>query len=234
MIRLKNIVSDSAIVLCGTLQENKNIHKYANYIKYNSSWLNEFNNIFFSLNGSDNVIQTFRDYHPDKTILYDETLPDNDSKAYKYFKDKPYEYIWRFSLDVLADQSLFELEVDEHYDFFYLNEISLVELENINEEDLLENIMSQKYFCPHTTYYIYRNKLKKWHNEIKTTSSILGNTIDENNFKKYNLSNKEDTSKLLGLIKKHKIKNPQHINILYTNIGNLCNYKIMNSMVVEI
>lgn len=63
---------------------------------------------------------------------------------------------------------------------------------------------------------------------------MLAKTIKENKLKPCHLLNEEDTNKIVDLIYNHKIHDGSHKNILYTNVGNLCHYHVINHPVAPI
>lgn len=260
MVKLKTIIQRSRPAFISTFEENKHIFKLLAYLKFNKDWLNEFDNIIFSTNGNRIIAETFIEefkkegYRSEPILLHNDinlghtfgTL-DNDSRIFEYAANyKNIEYIWKFSEDVIADASILDVNIDENCDFFYINNIGSTALASTNKKELLHNILQEKYFYPQTNYYIIRNNLSVWYptkemletkleqNDNLSCEEYLAKTVLANNMKKQQLVSEEDLQKLLDLIEEYDLKDGSHKNILYTNVGGLCHYHIMNGMVIPI
>lgn len=283
MIKVKNIVSKSVAAFVGTIESVKDAARQLEYFKFNKSWLDNFTYIILSLNGDENLIR-YNIQEIEKLVnskielLYSQNLGhsfgtmDNDYKIFDYIQNQPIEYIFKFSHDTIADSSLLDLELDESYDFFYINNIGYSAFINRTKEELFLDIKSQKYFYPQTNYYIVKNKINRWfpnkeeilnyydkyqnilktHPEYKPWDALQGKdvglednqgcdcehmlakTIRHNNLKSAHLLSDEDTSKIIDLIYNYQIHDGSHKNIIYTNIGNLCHYHIINHPVAPI
>jgi len=290
MITLNDIVSTSIPSFIDTLSINKNAFKLQSYVDLNMSWLQKFSQIIFSLNGDhqvcQNFINEFKIKYPniEPILLLSESnlghtfgILDTDRQIYEYCRDtknRDIQYVWKFSGDVIANDTIFDIEIDDSCDFFYINNVGTPSLINTTKEQLLEDMMSQKYFYPQTNYYIYKNKIQRWYpprdniiklknmyDEIKkehpnyypwdaiskedaglpadansgcACEAFLAQTVIENNLKKQCLLSREDTKKILDLIDEYRIGDGSHKNILYTNVGGLCHYHIMNGQAVPI
>jgi hypothetical protein len=173
MIKVKNIFSNSAAAFVGTIDNIKDASRQLEYIKYNKTWLDDFGLIVLSLNGNKSLIDSNLEeisnlLNPEIELLYSDNLGvcfgamDNDLKIIDYISNKPIEYLFKFSHDIIADNSLLDLELDESYDFFYINNIGYAAFNDRTKEQLLNDIKSQTYFYPQTNYYIIKNKLSRW------------------------------------------------------------------------
>lgn len=285
MMKLNNIISKSVPAFVLTLQEIKNIDKTLAYIDLNISWLEQFSHAIFSLNGrqdlSDILIDHINKNYAFRPIkLFSEpnlghtfgTL-DNDRKIFEYGQQhQDIEYIWKFSMDTLANTSIFDIDIDETCSFFYLNNIGYAALDKYSKEELASAVLDQTYFYPQTNYYIYKNNIPKWlpehvdivsmkekYEDIKQDNpgyqpwdaiqgkdaglpdgegcaceAYLAQTILSQNIKKQQLLSEDDLNKLINIIHEHKVYDGSHKNFLYTNVGGLCHYHIMNGMAIEI
>lgn len=273
-MKAKHITSKSLAAFVGTMNDSKDLLRQLEYTKYNLNWLNNFKAIVYSLNGSANFIAEFLNnistmLQPEiKLLLSDNIGPvfgamDNDQKIFTYAKTlNDIDYIWKFSNDTIADMSILDLDIDENYDFFYINNIGYAAFTNKTKQELLLDIISQKYFYPQTNYYIIKNKINEWypskeqilslqseykeilkdHPEYNPWDAIQGcdceamlsKTIAINNLKSKHLLTDEDTQKIIDLVYDHKIIDGSHKNIMYTKVGNLCHYHIINHPVAPI
>lgn len=284
MIKANNIVSKSVAAFVGTIESIKDAARQIEYTKYNLKWLDEFETVLYSWNGDEslinNTILDIRDLlKPPVELLYSNNIGpvfgamDNDCKIFDYAKTRHnIDYIWKFSNDTIADETLLNIDIDDSYDFFYINNIGYSAFSNKTKEELLKDIQTQSYFYPQTNYYIVKNVLETWYpsrqdilhykqlyeNIIKThphhrpwdalqgeTVGLVGNqgcdcehmlakTIRANNLKSYHLLSDNDTIKIIDLVYNHKIHDGSHKNIMYTNVGNLCHYHVINHPVAPI
>lgn len=274
MMQAKHIISKSLAAFVGTIDNSKDYLRQIEYTKYNLNWLNAFDSIVYSLNGSKNFINEFiadisSIVKPQVEILFSDNIGpvfgamDNDQKIFEYIKTRrDIDYIWKFSNDTIADSTILDIEIDDDYDFFYINNIGYAAFANKSKQELLTNIISQEYFYPQTNYYIIKNKNIEWypskslilslqaqyqtiindHPEYNPWDAIQGcdcetmlsQTIKNNNFKSKHLLNENDTKKIIDLVYDHKIVDGSHKNIMYTNVGNLCHYHVVNHPVAAI
>ena len=284
MIKANNIVSKSVAAFVGTIESIKDAARQIEYTKYNLKWLDEFETVLYSWNGDESLINnTILDIRgllkPSVELLYSNNIGpvfgamDNDCKIFDYTKTRHnIDYIWKFSNDTIADETLLNIDIDDSYDFFYINNIGYSAFSNKTKEELLKDIQTQSYFYPQTNYYIVKNVLETWypsrqdilhykalyenivqtHPEYKPwdalqgeTVGLIGNqgcdcehmlakTIRANNLKSCHLLNDIDTMKIIDLIYSHKIHDGSHKNIMYTNVGNLCHYHVINHPVAPI
>lgn len=284
MIKANNIVSKSVAAFVGTIESIKDAARQIEYTKYNLRWLDAFETVLYSWNGDEtlihNTISDIRDLlTPSVELLYSNNIGpvfgamDNDCKIFDYAKTRHnIDYIWKFSNDTIADETLLNIDIDDTYDFFYINNIGYSAFSNKTKEELLKDIQTQSYFYPQTNYYIVKNVLDTWYpsrqdilhykalyeNIIQThpeykpwdalqgeTVGLTGNqgcdcehmlakTIRANNLKSCHLLNEIDTMKIIDLIYNHKIHDGSHKNIMYTNVGNLCHYHVINHPVAPI
>lgn len=271
---LKDIVPESVLGINGTIINRQSYERQEQYIKYNSSWLNLFDTVIFAYNGEkkwiDFFIESVQLHTPNIKIILEYSdnnlghtfgTMDNDNRIFKCANLLDKKYLWKFSIDVIADNILMDVYVDTDYDFFYINNIGYAALHDSTKQELFEDIKSQKYFYPQTNYYIIKNhinfypdintilSLKKEYEEIKKDhpeynpwdaiqgcdcEHMLAKTIRDNNLKAKHLLNDEDTHKILNLIEEYQWHDGSHKNIQYTNVGNLCHYHIIGAPVAPI
>ena len=275
MLSISKIISNSIIGFVDTIETESQISKSLQIFQHNLLWLCHFSEIVFSLNGKNNLcdryikeIESF-DTKQKITLLFSDNLNhtfgtfDNDSKIYKYcFANKQFSYVWKFSNDIIADESIFDVTIDDNYDFFYINNLGYAAFNNVSKEQLFDNIKNQSYFYPQTNYYIYKNKITHWYpdyseiirlktlyEEIKkdhpdyypwdaiqgcVCESMLAKTIIDNNLKPYHLLSDNETKKIIEAAYAYRIGDGSHKNIQYSNIGNLCHYHFMNQPILKI
>jgi hypothetical protein len=274
MINLKNIVSKSLLALVDTIDDGRSINRAWEFAKYNSAWIEEFDTIVYSVNGDKEWVDRFQEdidnilRKPTVEILYSENLGhtfgtfDNDRKIFDYSKDKDYEYIWKLSNDVIANESIFDVEIDESKDFFYVNNIGYTALADTTKKQLIANIKDQSYFYPQTNYYIIKNKIKNWFPSYEEAISLrdqfeekqkdnpkitpwaaiencdcehmLAKTIKENNLQSYHLLSDIETENIVNFVHQYKVGDGSHKNVLYENLGGLCHYHVVNHPVANI
>ena len=161
------------------------------YMKLNIEWLKEFNKIIFCINGNKNTAEgfteIFNDNYPDieTILLFRENLGhtfgtlDVDFATWEYAKQNPdIEYIWKFAGDSLANPSIFDVEIDETCDFFYVNNIGCDNVKTETggpdygyhtKEDLIQAVTDQTYFYPQTNYYFYKpQSIDRWYPDHAT------------------------------------------------------------------
>ena len=200
MIKMSEIVKSSIPAFSITMNEVKHSLKYMSYMKLNIEWLKEFNKIIFCINGNKNTAEGFiHDVsikYPDivPTLIYRENLGhtfgtlDVDFATWEYAKQNPdIEYIWKFAGDTVANPSIFDVEIDETCDFFYVNNIGCdnvkVKYDNFGnlvdpdpkdygydtKEDLIQAVTDQTYFYPQTNYYFYKpQNIDHWYPDHAT------------------------------------------------------------------
>jgi hypothetical protein len=274
-IKLSNIISDSSVGFVGNISDKESLVKFIQYFIFNETWLNKFNKIVLSINGSDESLandcnkQLNNIYNQNKIqILYNKNIGPIfgamhlDFILFEYFKQTNTKYVWKFSNDIISDMSIFDVIIDNNYDFFYINNIGYAAFNNVSKKQLFDNIKNQSYFYPQTNYYIYKNKITNWYpdyseiirlktlyEEIKKKhphyypwdaiqgcdcESMLAKTIIDNNLKAYHLLSDNDTAKIIEAVYAYKIGDGSHKNIQYSNIGNLCHYHFMNQPILKI
>lgn len=178
MITLNDIVATSIPSFIDTLLINKNALKLMSYVDLNMSWLQKFSQIIFSLNGDHQVCQNFIDEFKIKypniepILLLSETnlghtfgILDTDRQIYEYCRDpknRDVQYVWKFSGDVIANSTIFDIEIDESCNFFYVNNIGYGAFDKYSQDELIQAIQDQTYFYPQTNHYIYKNSLDLW------------------------------------------------------------------------
>ena len=182
-MKTRDIIKQSIPAFVFTFQETKNALKLLSYVKFNKDWINEFDNIIFSTNGNKNVAEYFIDefkqeYKCKPTLLHNEEnmghtfgTIDNDTRIIEYLNNNLInaEYLWKFSGDVIANKTILDIEIDDSCDFFYINNVGSSSLLNQTENELLNDIIAQKYFYPQTNYYIVKHKkIQSWYPDRDT------------------------------------------------------------------
>lgn len=270
---LKEILSRSIYGTVGTLLDQRSIDTTTWYIEQNLSFLNNFSNIVFSLNGETEIIEKFKTVLPSLLknsnvyILQTENLGHtfgtilSDFAIFDFAKNLDIDYVWKFSNDVVIDESIFDLEVERDIDLYYINNIGYNIFNEYKKDELVEIICDMKYFYPQTNFYIMRKnitfypdystliKLYNEYQEIKRNNPniqpwhainecdcehMLRKTAIQNNLKKQHILSKEATKKILDFIFHNQIHDGSHKNILYSDIGNLCHLQYPNQSVVKI
>ena len=132
MIPLKNIISKSLVGIVDTINDTRSYQRGLEFAKYNSAWLEEFDTIVYSVNGDLDYIKNYEKQvnnvlrKPSIEILYSDNLGeafgamDNDRKIFDYSKGKDYDYVWKFSNDIIAKPTIFDVQIDDSKDFFYI------------------------------------------------------------------------------------------------------------------
>ena len=276
MTKLSELVEKTVPGFVMTIDGQADLLKFVEYVKANSPWLQKFNEIILSCNGE----KAWCEHLPcelhavlpsiEYTLLYSEPnlghtfgIFDNDGKIFKYCQDKDYEYIWKFSADIMANETIFDIDIDVSNDLFYINNIGYAAFEEYGGRQNLEDaIINGSYFYPQTNYYLVKNKIKKWCPSYDETLALkqeyedkkkhdptitpwaaiqgcdcehmLAKTAEVNNLKKQHLVDKDTLGRVLNLIENHEIYDGSHKNILYQNIGGLCHYHIMNGMAIPV
>lgn len=243
-MKLSSIINKSVAAFSASITENKDVLKYIEYFRYNQLWLASFDNIVLSLAGdkkfSEMFVELLNELYIDTNLvlLYseysEEYLLDNDRKIFEYaYDNQSYEYIWKFSIGVIADQSFLDIEIDNS-DLFFINNLSC-SYPITDKEDLLKQILNREYFNPEPNYYIVKNKIQNFDysdemNHIDTLKKIVKNY----NLSCHDLLSKEDNKKMIDLIFDYKINDGSHKNIVYSNVGNLCYFYYIGHPVAEI
>ena len=281
-MKLKDIISKTLLCFTATLTENKHVAKTMAYCKLNDSWMDKFNNIVFSCNGEERLPKALAEefantYDITPSLLFSpENLGhsfgklDLDRQIFEFAqKQKDIEYVIILSMDVIANASLLDIELDQSCDFFYLNNIGYNDVQQYSsKEEIVKLMMNHTYFRPQVNFYIYRNHLCEWmpnKNHIIQTKdeyinqnetelpeiseetqdllavdsgfpceSYLAEAVLSHELTKQNLLSEEDTIKLINFIDEYQYLNGAHKNVLFTNVGGICHYHIMNGMAMEI
>ena len=274
MIPLKNIISKSLVGIVDTINDTRSYQRGLEFAKYNSAWLEEFDTILYSVNGDLDYIKNYEEQvntvlrKPSIEILYSDNLGeafgamDNDRKIFDYSKGKDYDYVWKFSNDIIAQPTIFDVEIDDSKDFFYINNIGYAAFINTTKQQLLANIKDYSYFYPQTNYYIIINKINKWYPSYEETIDLkqqhldaakenpgirpweavqgcdcehmLSKTIRENNLQPSHLLSDIETQNIIDFVHTYKVGDGSHKNIMYDRIGQLCHYHILNHPVANI
>jgi len=276
MMKIKDIVSETTAAFIGTITDTKSALRFIEFFKYNSNWLPVFK-IFLVLNGDKQYIESFIQsiknlpHYKNSNIsfLYVDNLGPvfgamySDTAVFNHLiNDQDTKYIFKFSLDVVANESLLEVDIDDNYDFFYINNIGYAALQQYTKSELFDAIKTQEYFYPQTNYYIIKNKITSWYPSIDTIHNLqaqynnilkeyptyqpwdaipdcnceamLRKVIQDNGLKSCHLLNDKDTKKVIELIDQHKIVDGSHKNIMYVNVGGLCHLHYNNFPVAPI
>lgn len=279
MTKAKHIISDSVLFLTGHINDVQDAARQEQYTKYNLAWADEFPKIVYSLCGDEEVINNLMSLlevliKPPIELLFHKPLGSEDDsyvwkagntiydwyyneyKVYEYAKNKSdIKYLWKFEHDTIAAPSIFDFDIDDEYDFFYINRMDKGTFTEYSPEKLMEDIKSEKYFHPQHNYYIIKNIIDDWSpdlaqiQELKTKqdsidpdgqpslnllSDIIANNIKRKNIKHKSLLSDSDNEKLVNFIHEHSVGDADHKNILYTNVGDLCHLHYTNIPVAEI
>ena len=260
MMKFNDIIKKSIFTSVGTLLEKSDIGKFLRYFDYNKNFIENFPVVIYSFNGNktfvDELEKIVKKELPKSTVyfIFSENLGHTFGtflsenlifEKTKQFSD--YEYVWKFSNDVIVTTDFFDLDVIES-DFYYINNIGYHAIfEYKTKENLIDKIKSTEYFYPQTNYYIIKNKIKflpelesiyKLHNDFINRDnknlhpwdfirgcdceSFLKKTVIENNLTKNMLLNSDEVVKIVNVVVDYKVCDGSHKNVVYERLGNLC------------
>lgn len=183
MIKLNDIVSKSIFTSIGTLLNDQSLLLFKAYISFNKHVIQKFPCVIYAFNGDRHLVDSAKKIiteinynsiviitenlgHTFGTFLLDNAIFEEASKHSEY------DYIWKFSNDVIIESSILDYNVEQS-DFYYINNIGYISLDYYNEperpkyskENLVRAVMDQSYFYPQTNYYIIKNGFKFYPNK---------------------------------------------------------------------
>lgn len=270
---LRDILSRSIFGTVGTILHESNIDATIWYVRYNLDFLKNFNDVLFSMNGDHTLINRFKDMVTDilkgvnVNIIETENLGHtfgtilSDLAIFEYVKNTQYDYVWKFSNDVVVNTSIFDIETTKDIDFYYINNIGYNVFNQYKKEELVDIFYNMEFIYPQTNYYILKKDINfypdrktlydlyhKYH-EIKLSNPgiqpwhaidgcdcehMLRKTVSNNNLKKQYMLSKQSTEKIINFIFDNQIHDGSHKNIMYTEIGNICHLQYPNHPVAII
>lgn len=271
-ITLKSLVKDSVFGSVGTIKSQTDIATLVAYLRYNKPFLDNFNDIILSLNGDAELLR--------KVALYIEPIISNnlhivvsenlghtfgtflsDSAIISYASQLPHKYIWKFSNDVIVNETIFDKLITANKDFYYINNIGYNIFNTYSKNQLLLALINQEFYYPQTNYYIIKNQIDfypseseiyKLKNEFESISLIkpgiqpwhaidgcdcehmLTRTVNNNNLSKEHLLSEKTTKAIIEFIYDNQIHDGSHKNIAYSELGNLCHLQWPNRSVFYI
>lgn len=270
---LRDIVADSIYGSVGTISDAQSVWSTLSYIDYNTKFLDNFADIVFSLNGEKEFINEFSNSvksilkNSNIHIIVTENLGHtfgtilSDAAIFDYVSNTRYKYVWKFSNDVVVNNSIFDLETDPSIEFYYINNIGYNIFNQYGKDEIVDILCNMDFFYPQTNYYIIKKDIKfypdietlynlhKQYNEIRKINPniqpwhaiegcdcehMLRKTIINNQLKKQHMLNKQSTQKIIDFIFNNQIHDGSHKNIMYTDVGNLCHLQYPNHPVVKI
>jgi hypothetical protein len=188
MKKLNNIISNSIFASIGTLLDKNSLSLFSAYFNFNKNFIEKFPLVIYAFNGDEETINVASDIikqlntetkisvtknlgHTFGTFLLDNAIFQEASKH-------PYDYVWKFSNDVIIDNPILEYPIEDA-DFYYINNIGYISLDYENEperpkyskENLLQSALDQSYFYPQTNYYIIKNNIS-FYPDIETIYSL--------------------------------------------------------------
>lgn len=271
-IKLRDIVSKSLFGSIGTIQNEENLSLFIAIAKYNSDFLNAFPKVVYCLNGNTDLIESSHSFlreflTTDLSIISVENLGHtfgtffNDGKLFTFADSFDYEYLWKFSNDVIVTKDIFNKDIIANKGFYYINNIGYNVFNTYDKPKLLEVLMDQSFYYPQTNYYIIKNHTKFYPDEnlihqLKTdyenikkenpsiqpwhaidgcdSEHMLAKTVDSNNLSKEHLLSESSLKTIIDFIWQYNIHDGSHKNIAYSELGNLCHlhYPNQNSYLI--
>lgn len=176
MKKLNDISQNSIFASIGTLLNNDNLSLFHSYLTFNKPFIEKFPKAIYAFNGDKDIIvsasETIKKLNTDVSVVMTENLGHTfgtfllDHAIFQESSKYQYEYVWKFSNDVIIDTPILEYSVPDA-DFYYINNIGYISLDKINEperpkyskESLAQAAIDQTYFYPQTNYYIIKNNI---------------------------------------------------------------------------
>jgi hypothetical protein len=261
-VSLKQIASESVYASVGTFTSTQSLDILCAYLKHNKPFLDHFKDIIFSVNGEQSIIDQIQSkvkqiLNATIHIVVSENLGHtfgtflSDYKIFEYSSQLPYNYVWKFSNDVLVDIEILDKIVTKDVGFYYVNNIGYNVFNTYSKEELPNVLLNQQFYYPQTNYYIIKNniqflpdentiiQLRNKYQEIQRTQPniqpwhaiegcdcehMLAKTVEANNLSKEYLLSEYSTNAIVDFIHSEKIHDGSHKNIAYAELGNLCHY----------
>ncbi len=176
IITLKDIVPESLFSSIGTINTSADIEQMVSYLLYNKPFLDHFNDILFSLNGNESLIQSAipqishlieNNLH----VVVSENLGHTfgtflcDHSVFIYAKELDYKYIWKFSNDVIVQENILNKTIIANKDFYYINNIGYNIFNTFGKDELCSKLIGQEFCYPQTNYYIIKNNINFYPDE---------------------------------------------------------------------
>lgn len=176
MKKLNDISQNSIFTSIGTLLNNDNLSLFHSYLTFNKPFIEKFPKVIYAFNGDKDIIvsasETIKKLNTDASVIMTENLGHTfgtfllDNAIFEESSKYQYEYVWKFSNDVIIDTPILEYSIPDA-DFYYINNIGYISLDLINEperpkyskDSLAKAVMDQTYFYPQTNYYVIKNKI---------------------------------------------------------------------------
>jgi hypothetical protein len=271
-IELKDIVARSIFGSIGTILNEEHLSLFIAVARYNAEFLNAFPRVVYCLNGNSELIEASQSYLrefivTDLSIVTTENLGHtfgtflNDRAVFVFADNFDYDYIWKFSNDVIVNKDIFNKQITLNKDFYYINNIGYNVFNTYDKDQLSKVLMDQSFYYPQTNYYIIKNhtkfypneeliyQLKKEYEEIKKENPsiqpwhaingcdcehMLAKTVEQNNLSKEHLLSETSIKTIIDFIWQNNIHDGSHKNIAYSELGNLCHlhYPSQNSYLI--
>lgn len=271
-IELKDIVARSIFGSVGTILNEEHLSFFIAVARYNAEFLNAFPRVVYCLNGNSELIESSQSYLrefivTDLSIVTTENLGHtfgtflNDRAVFVFADSFDYDYIWKFSNDVIVNKDIFNKQITPDKGFYYLNNIGYNVFNTYDKNQLVKVLMDQSFYYPQTNYYIVKNhtefypneeliyQLKKEYEEIKKTDPsiqpwhaingcdcehMLAKTVEKNQLSKEHLLSESSVKTIIDFIWQYNIYDGSHKNIAYSELGHLCHlhYPNQNSYLI--
>lgn len=267
-MKLLEILDSSAYCSIGTINTDRDLGILERFIMQNENLIKRFPYKIVAVNGEfaykADLIWTA--YFPDITVINTRrnlghtfgTL-DLDAAIFKEAKKNPkLKWIWKFSNDILIEESIFDKEVGLA-DFYYFNNVgysSLVQWK-FDIKQLVSDLYDGSTMYPQTNFYIIRSnvdelidtdKLADMYEQWKNTpekkpwelfkgidcESVLLNCVARNKLITYQLLDKASLTKLCEHIQRTNLTDGSFKNIMFSDIGNFCHYQYVDENVLVI
>jgi hypothetical protein len=172
---------------------------------------------------------------------------DLDNLIFDWCKQNGEEWLCKSANDVILQESLLDKEI-ENSDFYYLTSVGYGALFPPFEITTEKIYNTNEYFYPQTNFYLinvsktdYINPKehldeiynilqtisdpdeKAWDHGFRTCEVLLKESVERNNLSTFNLIPQEKFNILLDIIKKFRVNDPSHKNIMIEGICH-CHY----------
>lgn len=173
MIKLKNILDNSAYAIIGSANTNDDLELIERFLIYNRDFIKQFKYKIIAQNGSlskeSNEIWIkhfgeciFINLPVNRgKVLGTYGVMDLDNSIFEYtlqHKDQ-IKWVWKFSNDIIINSNIFDLDVEEA-DFYFLNNIGYSGVQKWGGvENLTDILMRYETYYPQTFFYIIKNDI---------------------------------------------------------------------------
>lgn len=209
------------------------------------TYIDDYNNVWKKIFGSDVII-----IPPIKNRGHTFGSMDSDNAVVERAKKLPVDFIFKSASDILLEKEIFNIDITDEYDVYFLQGIGYTGLEpfNYNVETYLNNYLDFKYLYPQTNFYIISSKVDyindvvevdKAYNYCTSLSNYNGRTweyikdfscehflkecIKRNKLRYKHLISDLSFKSLLQLININRICDCSHKNIFFEEIG-VCHF----------